>query len=88
MLTKLTFCINLLIYDYWYLRTVARGFATCKIRHKEDSPLNECDREFDRKRRTNVCNNADVEDSPHNDDRLGLGGWVKRVGVSRLGGLG
>ena len=47
-----------------------------KIRHEEDSPHNKCDREFERKHRTNVCNSADVEDSPHNDDRLesrGLG---------------
>ena len=45
----------------------------------EDSPHNECDREFKRKHPTNVCNSADVEDSPHNDDRLGSGvgrdGW-------------
>ena len=36
----------------------------------------ECDREFKRKHRTNVCNSVDVEDSPHNSDtsRLGLGG--------------
>ena len=45
-----------------------------KIRHKEDSAHNECDREFERKRRTNVCNSADVEDSSHNGDRLGSGG--------------
>ena len=44
------------------------------IRHK-DLPHNKCDREFERKRRTNVCNSADVEDLPHNSDRLGLGGW-------------
>ena len=53
-----------------------------KIRHKEDSPHNECDQEFERKRRTNICNSADVEDSPHNGDRLesgGGGGWVVRV---------
>ena len=70
-----------------------------KIRHKEDSPHNECDREFERKRPTNVCNSADVEDSPHNGDRLGsvglgLGGlrsgsWVglggRMVGVDRVG---
>ena len=37
------------------LLMVARGFASWKIRHKEDSPHNECDREFERKRRTNVC---------------------------------
>ena len=63
-----------------------------KICHKEDSPHNECDREFERKRPTNVCNSADVEDSPHNDDRLGSGGlglgsWVgpegKRVDQGR-----
>ena len=48
----------------------------------EDSPHNKCDREFERKRRTNVCNSVDVEDSPHNSDRLGSGGgWVGRVGV-------
>ena len=38
----------------------------------------ECDREFERKRRTNVCNSADVEDSPHNGNRLGLGGLKSR----------
>ena len=55
-----------------------------KIRHKEDSPHNgwtyKCDREFESKRRTSVCNSADVDDSPRNDDRLGSGGG--------LGGLG
>ena len=51
----------------------------------EDSPHNECDREFERKRRTNVCNSADVEDSPHNNDRLGSGG-VESEGLG-LGGL-
>ena len=70
-----------------------------KIRHKEDSPHNERDREFERKHSTNVCNSADVEDSPHNGDRLGsvglgLGGlrsgsWVglggRMVGVDRVG---
>ena len=25
-----------------------------------------------------------MEDSPHNSDRLGLGGWVRRVRVRRL----
>ena len=70
--------------------SVARGFATWKIRHKEDSPHNgwtyKCDREFESKRRTNVCNSADVDDSPRNDDRLGSG----RVGLRglRLGGGG
>ena len=63
-----------------------------KIRHKQDSPHNECDREFESNRRTNVCNSADVEDSPHNGDRLGLGegGWVGRVGVREVevGGVG
>ena len=56
-----------------------------KIRHKEDSPHNECDREFEHKRPTNVCNSADVEDSPHNGDRLGSGG-VGSGGLG-LGGL-
>ena len=58
-----------------------------------------CDREFERKRRTNVCNSADVEDSPHNGVRLGLGrlrwggfgpgglGLVMGVGVLGSGGL-
>ena len=55
-----------------------------KIRHKEDSPHNECDREFERKRPTNVRNSADVEDSPHNGDTLGSGGGV---GSGGLGGL-
>ena len=43
--------------------------------------------EFERKRRTNVCNSADEEDSPHNRDRLGSGklGWVG--GGVGLGGL-
>ena len=51
------------------------GRSPQKIRHKEDLPHNECDREFERNRRTNVCNSADVEDSQHNGDRLGgLGG--------------
>ena len=50
-----------------------------------------CDREFDRKRRTNVCNSADAKDSPHNDDRLGSGelrsrGLGQGVGVRRLAG--
>ena len=54
-----------------------------KIRHKEDSPHNECNREFECNRRTNVCNSADVEDSPHNGDRLGWG-----VGSGELGGWG
>ena len=49
----------------------------------------ECEREFERKRRTNVCNRADVEDSPHSGDRLGSGDWVERVGVRgiEVGGL-
>ena len=50
-----------------------------KIRHTMGETY-ECDREFERKRRTNVCNSADVEDSPHNGVRLGSG----RLG---LGGL-
>ena len=54
-----------------------------KIRHKEDLPHNECDREFERKRRTIVCNSADVEDLTHNSDRLGQEGW----GGLGLGGL-
>ena len=77
--------------------SVARGFATWKIRHMEDSPQKirhkdstgetyECDREFERKRRTNVCNSADVEDSPHNGDRLGSRGGVGSGGLG-LGGL-
>ena len=41
----------------------SRGFAIWKIRHKEDLLHNECDREFERKRWTNVCNCADVEDA-------------------------
>ena len=70
-----------------------------KIRHKEDSPHNECDREFERKRLTNICNSVDVEDLPHNGDGLGSGGlglgglrsgsWVgpggRRVGVGGSG---
>ena len=65
------------------MNLVARGFATWKIRHMEDLPQKirhtkgetyECDREFELKRRTNVCNGADVEDSPHNSDRLESGG--------------
>ena len=69
---------------------VARGFATWKIRHRRFATKKirhttdetcECDREFERKRRTNVCNNAVVEDSPRNGDRLKSGG---RLG---LGGL-
>ena len=56
-----------------------------KIRHKEDSPHNECDREFESKRRTNVCNSADVEDSPHNGDRFGVGGGSAGLRLGRLG---
>ena len=65
------------------LTKVARGFATWKIRHRRFATKKichttgetyACDREFERKRRTNVCNSVDVEDSPHNDDRLGSGG--------------
>ena len=40
----------------------------------KDSPHTECDGEFERKHRTNNRNDADVEDSPYNDDRLGSGG--------------
>ena len=47
--------------------------------HHTTSETYKCDREFKTKRQTNVCNSADVEDSPRNDDRLGAGG---------LGGLG
>ena len=63
---------------------VARGFATWKIRHRRFATKKirhttgetyECDREFERKRRTNVCNSADVEDSPHNGNKLGSVGW-------------
>ena len=53
----------------------------------EDSPHNKCDREFERNRRTNVCNSADVEDSPHNGDRLGWGVGLGELGGLRLGGL-
>ena len=64
-------------------------FATKKIRHTTGE-IYKCDREFESKRRTNVCNSADVDDSPRNDDRLGRGGWegwVKgfEVGVEGLG---
>ena len=61
-----------------------------KIHHKEDSPRNECDREFECNLRTNVCNSADVEYSPHNGDRLGSGGGSGELGLGRLksGGLG
>ena len=57
----------------------------------------ECDRELERKSRTegqtNVCNSADVEDSPHNGDRLVSGGLEledlrsggRGVGSGRLG---
>ena len=44
-----------------------------KIRHTTGETY-ECEREFERKRRTNVCNSADVEDLPHNGDRLGSEG--------------
>ena len=44
----------------------------------------ECDREFERKDRTNVCNSADVEDSPHNRDRLGSGVGSGGLGLGRL----
>ena len=57
-----------------------------KIRHKEDSPHNECDREFERKRRTNVCSSANVENMPRNGDKLGLGGVG--IGGLRSGELG
>ena len=62
-----------------------RRFATKKIRHTTGETY-ECDREFERKRRTNVCNSADVADSPHNDDRLGSGRGVGS-GELGLGGL-
>ena len=61
---------------------VARGFATWKIRHRRFATKKirhttgetyECDREFEHKRPTNVCNSTDVEDSPRNGDRLGVG---------------
>ena len=58
-----------------------------KIRHKKDSPHNECDREFERNHRTNVYNSADVEDSPHNGDGLGWGVGSGELGGSGLGGL-
>ena len=65
---------------------VAREFATWKICHRRFATKKichttgetyECDQEFEHKRRINVCNSVDVEDSPRNDDRLGLGweGW-------------
>ena len=68
---------------------VARGFATWKNRHRRFATRKihhttgetyEYDQEFERKRRTNVCNSADVEDSPHNGDRLGSGGGLGREG--------
>ena len=71
-----------------------------KIRHTTGETY-ECDREFERnKGRTNVCNSADVEDKPHNGNRLGLGrlrsgglgsgGWGRGAGVGGVGvgGLG
>ena len=59
-----------------------RRFATKKIRHTRGETYDyECDREFERKRRTNVCNSADAKDSPHNGDRLGSGGEVGSVGL-------
>ena len=51
-----------------------------KIRHTTGDTY-KCDQEFERKRRTNVCNSANVKDSPHNGDRLGSGGlgfWVEQ----------
>ena len=71
---------------------VARGFATWRISHPIGETY-ECDREFESKRRTNVCNSADVEDSPHNGDRLiGVGGvgsgGLGLGGLSRGGGPG
>ena len=63
---------------------VARGFATWKIRHRRFATKKirhttgetyKCDREFEHKRWTNVCNSADAEDSPLNGDRLGREGW-------------
>ena len=65
---------------------VTRRFTTWKIRHATGETY-ECDREFERKRRTNVCNSADVEDSPHNGDKLGSGGGVGSRGLG-LEGLG
>ena len=65
-----------------------RRFATQGVRHTNVT------REFERKRRTNVCNSADVEDSPHNNDRLrsGRDGWmgvgVRGLGSRELGGGG
>ena len=53
--------------------SVAREFATWKIRHTTGETY-ECDREFEHKRWTSVCNSTDVEDSPHNGDRLGSEG--------------
>ena len=75
--------------------TVARGFAAWKICHRRfatkkirytTSETYECDREFERKCRTNVCNSADVEDSPHSGDYLGSGGLG--LGGLRSEGLG
>ena len=74
---------------YWESGTkkVAKGFATWKIRHTTGETYG-CDREFEHKRQTNVCNSADVEDSPHNDNRLGSRG-LGRDGCSlSSGGLG
>ena len=63
-------------------------FATWKIRHTTGE-THECDGEFERKRRTNVCNSADVEDSPHDGDRLRSEGWVGvGCGVEVGGGWG
>ena len=58
-----------------------------KIRHTTGETY-ECDREFERKGRTNVCNSADVEDKPHNGDRLGSGGGSGGLGRLRSGGVG
>ena len=58
------------------LRLNSNSQIGCHRNRHTTSETYKCDRELERKRRTNVCkcNSADVEDSPHNDDRLGLGG--------------
>ena len=60
-----------------------------KIRHTTGETY-ECDQKFERKRRTNVCNSADVEDSPHNGNRLGSGGlgWLGLGGLKSRGWVG
>ena len=52
--------------------------------HHTTSETYECDREFERKRQTNVCNSADAEDLPHKGDRFGSGG----LGLGRLRSMG